>query len=133
MKKYWIEYSDTWKNVPMAYWVHKEIDSLNWYNAEEFLPLAPVKGINEKYEIYNVEIDGFTFIFSSKEQIEECINVFSKKLLPTTIELSKNRTNNHGPNSHWLSRLPEYVKNWKYRQKVVKYLKKLTINLFNQG
>jgi hypothetical protein len=124
MKKYRIEYSETWKNVPMAFWVHKEIDGQPWYDAKEFSPPAPIKDINGNYKIYNVEIDGFTFIFSSKEQIEECINILSKKLLPSTIELSKSRTENLGPNSHWLSRLPENVKNWKYRQKAVKYLKK---------
>jgi hypothetical protein len=41
MKKYWIEYSDTWKNVPKAFRVHRETDSELFHNAVNFDPPAP--------------------------------------------------------------------------------------------
>ncbi len=49
MKKYWIESSDTWKDVPMAFWIHKEIDSKQFYNADNFDPPAPSKVKASKY------------------------------------------------------------------------------------
>ena len=125
MKKYEIGYSDSWQSYPMAYWVHIEKDNPLWYAAEEFDPPAPKRDAQGMYKIYKIEIDGFTFIFSSLEQLEYCIKVLSMKLLPTTIALSEKRPGSMGPNSHWLSRLPARVKPWSYRQKAVKYLKKV--------
>ena len=130
MKKYWIDLSDTWQNAPMAYWVHREIDGMPWYQAKQFDPPAPEKNIQGKYRIYNIEIDGFVFIFSSIYQFNELIKIFSKKIFPSTIRLSKERTDKYGPNSHWLARLPGNVKNWEYRQKAVKYFNKINKILF---
>ncbi|WP_299984848.1 hypothetical protein [uncultured Pontibacter sp.] len=125
MKHFSISYSDNWRSFPMAYWVHIEQDGVPWYAAQAFDPPAPQKNANGMYKIYHIEVDGFTFVFSSVEQLDHCIDILSMKLLPTTRALSEKRPGHMGPNSHWLSRLPAHVKPWSYRQKAVKYLSKI--------
>lgn len=132
MKNFSISYSDTWRPFPMAYWVHIEKGDTPWFAAEDFEPPAPKKDASGRYRIYCVEVDGFTFVFSSIEQLEHCIDILSRKLLPTTIALSERRPGSMGPNSHWLSRLPAHVKPWAYRQKAVKYLSKIRDEIKNE-
>jgi len=77
--------------------------------------------------VFKVEIDGFTFVFTSSAEIRACIDTLGKKLLPRTIDLANEVYTwdcKAGPNTHWLARLPKEVKPWKYREKAVGYLHK---------
>ncbi len=132
MKNYEISYSDDWRSFPMAYWVHIENDGKPWFASEEFTPPAPKKEVNGRYKVYSIEVDGFTFVFSSMEQLDHCIEILSRKLLPTTGALSEKRPGHMGPNTHWLSRLPAHVKPWTYRQKAIKHLTKVRDELNEQ-
>jgi len=132
MKKYEVGYSRYWHNYPIAYWVHIEKDNKPWRDSVEYSPPSPKKDYNGIYKIYKIEINGFTFVFFSIDQLEHCIEILSMKLLPATITLSEKRPGNMGPNSHWLSRLPAKVKPWSYREKAVKYLKKVREELEKQ-
>lgn len=132
MKKYEVGYTETWQSAPMAYWVHIEQDHEYWFAAKEFDPPAPKKAANGMYKLYKIEVDGFTFIFTSLDQLKHCIEILSMKLLPTTRALSEKRPGTAGPNCHWLSRLPADVKPWTYRQKAVKYLLKVKEELEKQ-
>lgn len=127
MKRHWIEYREVPPVCPMTYWVHREVDSqpdTPWRDASEFDPerQAVVPGLG--YPVFKVELDGFTFEFASLAEICECIDVLGQKLLPRSIDLSRERGGGHGPNSHWLSRLPANVKPWRYREKAVAYLRR---------
>lgn len=124
MKKSWIDYTEDWMVSPMAFWVHKQVDNKPWYKSEKFNPPAPKKYGSLGYAQLHIEFNGFEFIFTSHEQLNEFIDILGQKLLPTTIELSKRRDTSSGPNSHWLSRLPPKSKSWKYREKLVEYCKK---------
>lgn len=122
MKKFWITYSDSWKSSPLAFWVHVPISGEFYDETAEFQPEAPKKKL-EGYAIYNFELDGFTFEFSSKEQILHFIEVLSQKVMPTSKQLSAKRGPKLGPNRHWLSRLPAKTKSYKYREKLVRFIK----------
>lgn len=70
----------------------------------------PVKTL-QGYWTYHVKIEGFGFRFATLGEMEYCIRALFEKNLPTEYTFHKN--------SHWLSRLPGWVKTWKYRQKAV--------------
>ncbi len=133
MKRHWIEYAETWQNAPMAFWVHREVDAEHWFQATRFEPPAPAVEPGKGYPIYFVECDGFTFEFSSLPQIERCIDILSRKAMPSSLELSGQRGTSKGPNSHWLSRLPQKATPWKYRQKAVAYLRQVLDGLRNRN
>lgn len=130
MKKFHVDYAETWKNSPLAYWVHRETDRKPFWEAEAFDPPAPRKDLNGKYKIYHVEFDGVDLEFSSREQYQHFIEVMSCRLLPRSLDLSRERCSSCGPNSHWLSRLPADLKKWKTRQTLVKYLLEIRGKLF---
>lgn len=121
MKKHWIQFEDDWKNTPMAFWVHKPVDSPEWFSASVFDPPAPKPNLQGRYPVLYVEHNNHTFVFSSPEQFSEFKTVLSQKLLPTTRSLSEKRDPTIGPNSHWLSKLPADVKPFTYRSKLLKY------------
>ncbi|MBD1263181.1 hypothetical protein HZY62_21520 [Maribacter polysiphoniae] len=125
MKTSFVKYVSDWKLSPMAYWVHIETDSKPWYLSQEFEPPAPKRFGTLGFPQLTVEFNGHSFIFTSKEQLEQFIEIMGRKLLPSSMELSSNRTGFRGPNSHWLSRLPGKTKPWKYREKLVGFCKKL--------
>jgi hypothetical protein len=108
----------------MTFWVHREVDDKPWYEAEEFDPPRQAAVPGQGYPVFMVECDGFTFEFSSLSEIRVCIEILAQKLLPRTIDLSRERGARLRPNSHWLSRLPGSVKSWRYREKAVAYLRK---------
>ncbi len=124
MKRHWIEYQETKPNCPMTYWVHREVDGKPWHAAEEFDPPRQKAVPGRGYPVFKVEFDGFTFEFASLAEIRVCTKTLQKKLLPRTIDLSRERGTTLGPNSHWLSRLPADVMPWRYREKAVTYLRK---------
>lgn len=128
VKRCWIEYSDSWKHSPMAYWVHVESGELPWFDAEEFDPPAPSRVPGKGYPILYVEIDGFTFTFGSEAELDHCVEVLSQKLLPSSSGLTRMRGDDrYGPNRHWISRLPAKVKAWKYREPAIQYLLKARV------
>ncbi len=109
----------------MTFWVHRAIGAKPgepWLNASDFDPplQPPISG--KGYPVFYVEIDGFRFEFASLAELSVCIETLGQKLLPRTIDLSRQRGTALGPNGHWLSRLPAEVKPWKYRQPAVEYL-----------
>lgn len=122
MKHWWIEYYKEWTESPITYWVYRPVDSLLWYQAQQFEPPLPRPIFGKGYPIYFVTVGGFTFQFSSLHELDKCVETLSQKVLPPTI-----RTD-HGTqcyaNKHWLSRLPGNVKSWRYRQKAIKVLLK---------
>jgi hypothetical protein len=119
VKRHWIEYRDERPASPLTFWVHRAVGDAPWYESQEFepprQPVVPGRG----YPLFKVECDGFTFEFASLCEIRACIETLAKKVLPRTIDLSRERGTAKGPNSHWLSRLPANVKSWKYREKAV--------------
>lgn len=133
MKRYWIEYSEEFSRSPMTFWVHKEIGDGPWYQAIDFDPPLPKPVPGKGFANYFVECDGFTFQFSSLDEMNEAIEVLSKKNLPTSRQLSERRGTTKGPNSHWLSRLPGSVKPWRYREKAVKVLSDAIVEFRKQA
>src|SRR5260221_7419125 len=108
----------------MTYWVHIEADGKGWYAAQEFNPPKPKPVPAKGYPLYHVEFDGFTFQFSSLDELRVCIDTLAKKVLPTSLRLSAGRGTGYGPSNHWLNRLPKKVKPWRYREKAIVYLRK---------
>ena len=117
--RHWIEHVPDWRGEAMAYWVHIEQDASAWSRAESYTPPAPKPAGRAGFPVLCVESQGFVFRFSSKEQLAECIDVLGRKPLPTSRRLSALRGGGHGPNSHWLSRLPGHVKAPKARERAV--------------
>ena len=108
----------------MSYWVHIEADGRPWYQAEAFNPPIPTPVPGKGYPLFFVEIDGFTFRFSSLAELSACIEALSQKVLPNPTRLSEARGTAYGPNKHWISKLPKRVKSWRYRLKAIAYLAK---------
>ena len=106
----------------MSFWVHIETDGKHWYESAAFDPPIPKAIPGRGWPIFYVEFDGFIFSFASLAEIDVCISTLSKKLLPTTRQLSAERGTMMGPNRHWLSRLPKETKPWRYRQRAIRYL-----------
>ena len=118
MKRHWIEYAETWTPGPMTPWVHVPASS----DPSTLIPPSPARIPGKGYPIYFVEIDGFTFQFASLDELRVCIDVLGKKLLPNTLLLAKQRAGD--PDQHWLRKMPDATKPWRYREKAVKYLEK---------
>ena len=118
----WTEYVPDWREEPMAYWVHVEQRDSDWRSSESYVPPAPQPEGRNGYPVFCIESQGFVFRFSSKEQLAECVEVLARKPLPTSRRLSALRGGGHGPNSHWLSKLPGHVKSPKVRQRAVEDL-----------
>lgn len=123
MKRHWIEYASRWTPQPMSYWVHKEADGRDWYEAQEFDPPLPEPVVGKGFANYFVEVDGFVFRFASLAELDVCILTLSQRVLPTSSRLTEERGTSYGPNNHWLSRLPKGTKSWRYRQKAARFLK----------
>lgn len=117
--KHWIEYSSSWRDAPMAYWVHVEQDGKAWREAEVYEPPAPPLIPHKGYQVICIEVAGITLRFSSLAQIDEFVRVLSMKPLPTSKRLTAIRGVGYGPNTHWLSRLPTALKSTRARAKVV--------------
>ena len=50
------------------------------------------------------------------------VETLGKKLLPSTMRLAQERGGD--PSEHWLRKMPEHTKPWRYREKAVNYLAK---------
>jgi hypothetical protein len=116
LKRYWFEYASDWRGFPGAYWAHKNKNGAYWVWATEFDPPAPRPVPHKGYLVLCVVLKDFVFRFSSLEQLADCIRVLATNPLPTTRRLSALYGSSHGPNSHWLSRLPAAIKGPKVRK-----------------
>ncbi len=125
MAKYWIEYSDTYTASPLSSWVHRPIDNKVWDQASQFVPELPKKILDKGYPIYKIVHKGYELHFSSKEEIDHCISILSKKILPTTQELASKSWMKGYQHLHWLSKWPGKIKSFKDRETIVKLLKKV--------
>jgi hypothetical protein len=106
MKRHSVTYEPDPPTGPMSPWIKDRV-----------LPvLVPGRG----YPLFHVEIDGMDFVFATLQELDECIDVLGRKLLPASDQL---RQGSSGPNRHWLARLPAFVKPWKFREKAVAYLR----------
>jgi hypothetical protein len=90
-----------------------------WLREQGLAPPALVPG--KGYPLFHVEVDGMLFRFATLGELDACVETLGKKLLPSGDAL---RVSTAGPNSHWLSRLPGFVKPWSFREPAVAYLKK---------
>lgn len=122
MKQRWIEYTPTWRPGPLSYWVHVEQDGQAWCDAERFEPPLPNPVPGSGYARFFVEFKGHRFEFASLDELRACIEILGRKLLPTTLRLTKDRGGDLGPNQHWLSRMPPKTKPWRFREPAVAYL-----------
>jgi hypothetical protein len=120
--KHWVEYVNDWKAEPMAYWVHVEQDGKPWRKSEQYAPSAPIIVPGKGYPVICIAFDDVELRFSSLEQLKECIEVLSQRPLPPMRKLSALRSTEVGPNTHWLSRLPDKLKSPKTRMKLVNAL-----------
>lgn len=111
MARAWIEYRDNWYHAPIAAWVHRRV-------GEGYDPPAPPREL-PGFPWYFVRTCGFVFCFSSRAQLDHAIEVLGRKLMPTTLDLSRRLGPDWGPNQHWLSRLPGDLKGWKKRRRMV--------------
>jgi hypothetical protein len=100
----------------MTSWVHVPTPS----DPTQLIPPVPGRIPGQGFAIYFVEVDGFTFQFASLEELRVCIDVLGKRLLPNTLMLAKQRGGD--PDQHWLRKMPDETKPWRYREKAVKYL-----------
>jgi hypothetical protein len=124
---YWVEYAETWRRAPLAYWVHIEQDGQPWFKAERFLPPAPDPVPHKGFPVLCVEFEGLVLRFSSEPQLLECVRVLEQTPLPTSRRLSAARGGTYGPNGHWLSRLPAAVKSPRTRARLVDMLKQVLL------
>jgi hypothetical protein len=118
MKRHWTEYTEEWTHGPMTSWVHVPSKS----DPAKLIPPAPPRIPVKGHPAYYVEVDGFTFQFASLDELRVSIDVLGKKLLPNTLGLAQDRGGD--PDEHWLRKMPDETKPWRYREKAVKYLKK---------
>jgi hypothetical protein len=109
MKRYWIEYTEKSTPGPLTAWMPS--------------PAAPTPvAAKSGHAVYFVEVDGFTFQFASLDELRVCIDVLGKKLLPNTLRQAEQL--GRDPDEHWLRKMPDKTKPWRYREKAVKYLSK---------
>ena len=127
MTKYWVEYSEKYIASPLSCWVHQPVDSEVWNDASKYEPTLPKKLANKGFPIYKIEYKGCVLSFSSPEEIEHCISIFKRKVLPTTYELASKSWMKGFQHLHWLSKWPGNIKSFKDREAIIKLLKKLNV------
>jgi hypothetical protein len=124
MKCHWIEFHPQWKHSPMTYWVYRCADESRWHEAKTYLPPAPPPVAAKGFPMFHVELDGVTFVFASLRELRVCIEVLSRKVLPTSAQLISECGLKGFSNHVWLARLPAGTHSLRYRQKAVPYLAK---------
>ena len=110
----------------MTFWVHIPSPA----DASTLSPPAPAWTAGQGYPVYYVEVDGFAFQFASLDEMRVCIDVLGKRLLPNTLRQARERGGD--PDEHWLRKMPDATKPWRYREKAVKYLAK-ALREFEKG
>lgn len=119
MKKWRIEYCDTYQASPMSFWVHRHLDQPVWRDATRFEPPLPRPVAGRGYAILVVSFLQTELKFASVEEAEQFLSVIRQTNLPTSSQLTALRGTERGPNSHWLSRLPAEIKAWRKREKLI--------------
>jgi hypothetical protein len=117
-RQFYFSFAPDWQFAHGAYWVHHPVLDL----PGAFVPPAPIEVPHKGYAILHVEFESYELVFSSRAQVDHYIEILSKKLLPTTRQLSAVRATGAGPNQHWLSRLPCAIKAPKKRSQLVSTL-----------
>ena len=118
--KHWFEFTDDWRHAPLAYWVHVPQDGKDWLDdAAILLPPAPVKVSGRGYPQLFVAVKDVELLFSSPAQLRAFVDTLRMTPLPSTRRLSALRGTTRGPNSHWLSRLPGWMKAPAFRNKTL--------------
>ncbi|HLU08313.1 MAG TPA: hypothetical protein VK003_01495 [Oceanobacillus sp.] len=85
------------------------------------IPKAPPDKLIEKW-VYFVDVCSFTFQFHSIEQIQECLDYFSQKPIPSSGKSGGKQLEPYW--RAWHERLPMWLKEEPKRQKVVKALER---------
>lgn len=124
MKRHWIEYHTKWKHSPMTYWVYRCDDERRWHQAKAYNPPAPPPFPGKGFPMFHVELDGVSFLFASLHELRVCIDVLSRRVLPTTAQLIRESGLKGFSNHAWLGRLPKKTHSLRYRDKALPYLKK---------
>lgn len=125
----WIQFIDDWRDAPMAFWVHAPRDlapGLPWRAATRFEPPAPDPVSGRGYRLWCVSIDDHVLSFSSPAQMVEFVRVMSMRPLPTARRLCEQAPRGHGPNAHWLSRLPASLKSSRRLPQLVAFVAALS-------
>lgn len=119
--RYRFTFEPDWRTAPMAFWVHVSTGAV----PGECEPAAPPKIPRRGYAFLRFEFREHELVFSSPAQLLHCIDVLSRKPLPTSRQLSAERGTSVGPNGHWLSRLPAELKSPRTREILVRDLEAL--------
>ena len=123
MPNFRIEYGPKYQSTPMSFWVHRNLDSDAWVRSKEFDPPLPAAIPCRGFPRLVVKALGTELEFASLAEAKHFLEVISQKNMPTSRQLSRQRTEAKGPNSHWLSRLPANLKPWSKRQKLIPIIK----------
>ena len=107
----------------MTYWAYRCDDEVRWHEAKIYRPAAPPPVPGQGFPKFQVEIDGASFCFASLHELRVCIEVLSRKILPTTAQLIRESGLKRFSNHAWLGRLPAGTHSLRYRQKAVPYLR----------
>jgi hypothetical protein len=111
----------------MTYWVYRCADEERWHEARAYQPPAPPPVAGKGFPLFHVELDGVLFEFASLRELRVCIEVLSRKVLPTTAQLIRECGLKRFSNHVWLARLPAGTHSLRYRQKAVPFLNKALI------
>lgn len=117
MKKWRIEFTEKYQPGPMSFWVHLPVDNAVWHGATRYEPPLPQAVPGKGFPVLYVDVFGVELQFSSPEEGEHFLAILRQKNLPTSLQLSRLRGANYGPNNHWLSRLPAKLRPWRRRQR----------------
>jgi hypothetical protein len=105
--------------------VHRPLDCEHWAGATRYDPPLPKSVVGEGFKNFKIEVKGYVLNFSSIEEIDHCIELFSNKVLPTTYQMSQNSWTKGFQHTHWLSKFPGDLKSFKNREIIIKLLGKL--------
>ena len=108
----------------MTYWVYRCASEECWHEAKTYEPPAPPPFRAEGYPMFHVDLNGVSFQFASLHELRVCIEVLSRRVLPTTAQLIRESGLTGFSNYAWLGRLPKGTHSLRYRQKAVPYLTK---------
>jgi hypothetical protein len=107
----------------MTFWVYSAADGKPWPEVRAFAPPAPPPVAGEGYPMFHVELDHVVFQFASLRELRVCIEVLSRRVLPTTAQLIRQSGRREFSNQVWLGRLPKRTHRLRYREKAVPYLR----------
>ncbi len=108
----------------MTFWVYSSADGKPWAKTHAFAPPEPPPVPGKGFPMFHVELDHVVFRFASLLELRVCLEVFSRKVLPTTSQLIRESGRREFSNRAWLGRFPKKTHSLRYRQKAVPYLRK---------